>query len=175
MMQAALLWWLFSHFFILSFYSIGSFLVTLPEMYRWIVEGAQLLTPEQFNTAVALGQAAPGPNVLIVYVLGWFVAGPLGAFFTLLGTAIPFSTMAIVVGRTCCHYADSLGVQAYRMGMAPVAIGLLFTTGYTLLGPTPSPMTLLISIVSTLIVWKTKVHMMLLIACGALIGALGLV
>lgn len=175
MTQLALLWWLFGHFFILSFFSIGSFLVTLPEMYRWIVEGAQLLTPEQFNTAVALGQAAPGPNVLIVYVLGWFVAGPVGAFVTLLGTAIPFSTLAIVIGRTCRHYADSLGVQAYRMGMAPVAIGMLFTTGYTLLGPTPSPTVLLISFVSTLLVWKTKVHMMLLIAAGAIIGALGFV
>ena len=93
MILAALAWALFWHFFLFSLMGIGGFMVTVPEVYRWLVTDSGLLSPDAFRSAIALGQASPGPNSLIVWVLGWFVAGPLGALCALLGYTIPFSIL----------------------------------------------------------------------------------
>ena len=174
MIPAALAWALFWHFFLFSLMGIGGFMVTVPEVYRWLVTDSGLLSPDAFRSAIALGQASPGPNSLIVWVLGWFVAGPLGALCALLGYTIPFSTLAVVAGRFFRAHADSLLVRAYRTGMAPVSIALLYATGWTLMGPAPGVAGWLVAGITTLVVWRTRVPMMALIAAGAALGALGL-
>ena len=70
---------IFIHFFCISFLGIGGFIVTLPDIYRWIVAADGLMTPEAFQAAVAIGQASPGPNMIICWAIGWFAMGPAGA------------------------------------------------------------------------------------------------
>ena len=166
---------IFLHFFCISFLGIGGFIVTLPDIYRWIVAAESLMTPEAFQSAVALGQASPGPNMIICWAIGWFAIGPAGAAAALAGTVIPFSTLALIVGRFFAHHAKSLAVRAYRVGMAPVSIALLYATGYTLLAPNLSvPMLALAALTMALICW-TKIPAMVLIAIGGIVGAIGLV
>lgn len=152
MIPASLFAGLFIHFALISIMAIGGFMATLPGMYSYLVDIAALLTPEQFAKTVAFGQSLPGPNMLIAGVLGWAACGPLGALATLSGTAIPFSLIAV----------------------AAVAIGLLFATAYLLLsGDLTNWKSVCWAAVVTLIVWRTKFPLILLIAAGGVLGALG--
>ncbi len=79
---------MFGNFFLISIFAIGGFMASLPGMYSFLVENAQLLTPEQFAATVAFGQSLPGPNVLVAAVLGWAAGGPLGCLATFAGTCL---------------------------------------------------------------------------------------
>ena len=70
---------LFGHFVVLSLLAVGGAITTVPDMHRFIVAEHHWLTDAQFTASIAIAQAAPGPNVLFVAVLGWNVAGPFGA------------------------------------------------------------------------------------------------
>ena len=70
---------LFGHFLVLSLLAVGGAITTAPDMHRYLVVDQRWLSDAQFTASVALAQAAPGPNVLFVAVLGWNVAGALGA------------------------------------------------------------------------------------------------
>lgn len=165
---------LFIHFALLSLIAIGGFMATLPGMYSYLVDSTGLLSPENFAKTVAFGQSLPGPNVLIAAVLGWAAAGPLGALATFSGTAVPFSFIAVLAGRYIRGHASSAFVKAYKAGMAPVAIGLLFATAYLLLGNQLGNWRVLVwASFVTIIVWKTKTPLILLIMIGGFLGVLG--
>lgn len=66
---------LFGHFLVLSLLSVGGAITTAPDMHRYLVVDQGWLNDAQFTASVALAQAAPGPNVLFVAILGWNVAG----------------------------------------------------------------------------------------------------
>ena len=124
---------------------------------------------------MAFGQSLPGPNVLIAAVLGWAAAGPLGCLATFAGTCVPFTLIALYAGRFVRNHADSKNIKAYKAGLAPVAIGLLFATGYLLLqGNLDNYKLLLWAAIVTIIVWKTKFPLILLIAAGGILGVLGI-
>lgn len=174
-MTPALFLLMFGHFFLISIFAIGGFMASLPGMYSFLVESSGLLTPEQFAATVAFGQSLPGPNVLIAAVLGWAAAGPLGCLATFAGTCVPFTLIALYAGRFVRNHADSKNIKAYKAGLAPVAIGLLFATGYLLLqGNLDNYKLLLWAATVTIIVWKTKFPLILLIAAGGILGVLGI-
>ena len=69
---------MFLHFTLLSLLAIGGAITTAPDMQRYVVAERGWLSDAQFTASVALAQAAPGPNVLFVAVVGWNVAGLAG-------------------------------------------------------------------------------------------------
>eukprot|EP01136_Pigoraptor_vietnamica_P012035 Opistho-1_new@3875 len=84
---------LFLHFLMLSLLAIGGAITTAPEMHRWLVGEQHWLTDTQFSSSIAIAQAAPGPNVLFVAVLGWNVAGLNGALAAMAGIMLPSTTL----------------------------------------------------------------------------------
>jgi chromate transporter len=84
------------HYMLLSLMSIGGAISTTTEMHRYLVVEHQWLTQAQFNNAIAIAQAAPGPNVLFVALMGWnvglnagsYAAGVAGVAVTMLGILI---------------------------------------------------------------------------------------
>ena len=76
---------LMGHFLTLSMLSIGGAIATAPDMHRFLVGERGWITDAEFTASIALAQAAPGPNVLFVAVLGWNVGGPLGALAAMAG------------------------------------------------------------------------------------------
>lgn len=168
------LWWdLFQHFLALSLMSIGGAITLVSEMHRRLVTEAGLLSDENFTAAIALAQAAPGPNVLFVGLIGWYSAGMGGALASLVGIMIPSSTLALTASRWVASRRDWLGVQAFQSGMTPVTIGLLLATGWLLAPSVEQPAALLLSAAAALLVWRTKVPLIALVGLGALLGALG--
>lgn len=168
-------WWaLFSHFLTLSLLAIGGALGTAPEMHRVVVGERGWLTDAQFTDSVALAQAAPGPNLLFVVVIGFNVAGLAGALVALVGMLIPSTAVALGASRYAARNRASRGVRAFVAGMAPITLGLLLATGWILLEPVRmQPGSVLLAIASCLVVWRTRLSPVWMVAVGAVVGAFG--
>ncbi len=178
---------LFGHYLLLSLMSVGGAISTSAEMHRYLVEQHHWLTQAQFNESIALAQAAPGPNVLFVALMGWNVglnAGSIGAALlgvavTMLGIMIPSTVLTYVAAQWGHRNRELRAVRAFKQGMAPVVIALLLATSFILgtAGGDSSrdwPLWLL-SLASGLVIWRTRIHLLWVLAAGALLGAMQLV
>lgn len=164
---------LFGHFMALSLMSIGGAITLVPDMHRRLVEQDQLLTDTDFTSSIALAQAAPGPNVLFVAMMGWYAAGLGGALISLIGVMIPSTTVALLAARWVSTRRHWLSVQAFQQGMAPVTVGLLLATGVLLMPPLDAPAAWFTSVVVAMLVWRTRIRLIWLVAAGATLGAMG--
>lgn len=165
---------LFGHFLVLSLLSVGGAITTAPDMHRYLVDEQGWLSDAQFTASIALAQAAPGPNVLFVAVLGWNIAGAMGSFVTLLGMMLPSTTLALWATRWGSRRAQTRYVRAFKAGFAPLTIGLLFATGWVLADPLRVAWPVLAVVAIT--VWlclRTRLGPLWLVAGGMLVGVLG--
>jgi chromate transporter len=183
----------FQHFLSLSLLAVGGAIITAPEMHRFLVDENQWLTEQQFSSSIALAQAAPGPNVLFVALMGWnlglnagagFGGGwysvglsALGLFLSLLGIMLPSSILTYTTTRWAHRHRDNRAVKAFKLGMAPLVIGLLISTGWVLIAShnqieRDGPLWL-VTLASVLLIWRTRIHLLWVIGAGAAIGAMG--
>ena len=187
---------LFGHFLALSLLAIGGAITTAPDMHRYLVNEQHWLDESQFSASIALSQAAPGPNLLFVALLGWHVglyaagAGPApslnlslvlmglaGTLVCMVGILLPSTTLTFVAARWAQRNRDLLAVRAFKAGLAPIVIALLASTGWILVashGPFASHWQLwLLSGLVTLLVWRTRIHLLWLLAAGGVVGWMG--
>lgn len=175
------------HFASLSLMAVGGAIGTAPDMHRYLVGERMWLSDSQFSSSIALAQAAPGPNVLFVALMGWNVglnAGGygfaiLGMAITLIGILLPSTTLTFLAARWGHRNRQLRVVRAFKQGMAPVVVALLIATAWLLSAAHDSPVRdwrlWLLTLVTTLVVWRTRLHLLWIIGLGALLGALGLV
>jgi len=162
------------HFALLSLLAIGGAISLASEMQRYLVVEHGWIDALQFNASIAIAQAAPGPNVLFVALLGWSVAGPLGMVATMAGIIVPSSIISFAVGRLRHARRDALAVQAFSVGLAPLTIGLLAATGWVLALPLAEhPLSIALLPATIVFMLKTERSPLWMIALGALVGALG--
>lgn len=167
---------LFAHFVVLSLLAVGGAITTAPDMQRYLVREQGWLSDAEFTASVALAQAAPGPNVLFVAVLGWNVAGPLGAAVTLAGIMLPSTTLALWATRWGDRRRETLAVRAFTAGLAPLTIALLLSTGWVLTDPARGEPRLMMLVALTVVVMlRWRVGPLWLVAVGMIAGAMGLV
>lgn len=178
---------LFAHYLLLSLMSVGGAISTTSEMHRFLVEQHHWLTQSQFNESIALAQAAPGPNVLFVALMGWHVgmntgsvaAALAGVAVTMLGIMIPSTVLTYAAAQWGHRNRELRSVRAFKQGLSPVVIALLLSTSWILaIAPGTSvehwPLWLL-AFLSGLLLWRTKIHLLWLLVGGALLGAFQLV
>ncbi len=181
---------LFLYYLSLSLLAVGGAIATAPDMHRYLVERNAWLTDPQFNASIAIAQAAPGPNVLFIALLGWNVGinaggpglagwllGALGMAVCMLGVMLPSSLLTWTATRWGHRNRERRSVRAFKQGMAPVVIGLLLATSWVLTRAhgdwtTAWPLWLL-SAVTVVLVWRTKLHLLWMLGAGAAVGALG--
>jgi chromate transporter len=178
---------LFLHYLTLSLLSIGGAITTAPDMHRFLVDQQHWLTDAQFNASIAIAQAAPGPNVLFVALLGWNVGlnaggmltGLLGVLLSLLGILIPSTVLTYVASRWGHRNRELRAVRAFKQGMAPIVVALLMATGWILASANGSSLNdwpvWLVTVATALIVWRTRTHLLWLLGAGALLGWYGLI
>ncbi len=178
---------LFFHYMSLSLLAIGGAITTAPDMHRYLVDQQHWLTDAQFNASIAIAQAAPGPNVLFVALMGWNVGlnaggmltGLLGVLTAMLGILIPSTTLTYLAAQWGHRNRELRGVRAFKQGMAPIVVALLIATGWILAqsnGPELKNWPIwLVTALTALIVWRSKIHLLWLLGAGALLGWFGLV
>jgi chromate transporter len=171
----------------LSLLSVGGAISTAPEMHRYLVDEHHWLTDPQFNASIAIAQAAPGPNILFVALMGWQVGtnsgsiamGLFGVLVTMFGILLPSTTLTYLAAQWGHRNRGLRAVRAFKLGMAPIVIGLLISTGWILTSANNDPSRdwrlWLLTSVAAIIVWRTKVHLLWLLGAGALLGWFGFV
>ncbi|HSG23973.1 MAG TPA: chromate transporter [Azonexus sp.] len=178
---------LFLHYLALSALAVGGVITTAPEMHRYLVDQQHWLSQAQFESSIAIAQAAPGPNIMFVALMGWNLglnAGGslyalLGVMVTMTGILLPSTTLTYLAARWGHQNRDLRSVRAFKLGMGPIVISLLCATGWLISNSHTDvirywPLWLLTA-VTTLVVWRTRLHLLWLIAMGALLGWFGLV
>jgi len=184
---------LWVHFMSLSLLAVGGAITTAPDMHRYLVVEQHWLTDSQFTSSIALAQVSPGPNVLFVALLGWNVGlnaagglgagvvawgyGLLGVLLCMLGIMIPSTTLTFAAARWGHRNRELRAVRAFKQGMAPIVIALLVATGWILASSQGSvqehwPLWL-VTVGAAVLVWKTKLHLLVLLGAGGLLGWLG--
>ena len=168
------LWAMCLHFMLLSVLAIGGAITTTPEMSRYVVGERGWLSDAQFTASVALAQAAPGPNLLFVAVIGWNVAGLAGVAATMIGSLLPSTTLALLATRWGAQHQQLRAVRAFKAGMAPLTIGMLLATGWVLTEPLRGHVaTAGLVAVAVVFILYTRLSPLWPIAIGAVVGALG--
>jgi chromate transporter len=140
-----------------------------------------------------LAQAAPGPNLLFVALLGWHVglnsggglgagwvgwgSALLGVLLSMLGILLPSTTLTFAASRWGHKNRELRAVRAFKQGMAPVVVALMMATGWILTaaqGTSWSHWPLwVLTVAAAILVWRTRIHLLWLLGAGALMGALG--
>jgi len=182
---------MFVHFLSLSLLSVGGTISTAPDMHRFLVDRQHWLSDAQFNASMAIAQSAPGPNVLWVALIGWHVGtnaggmwlGLLGVLIAMAGILIPSTILTYNAAQWGHRNRELRAVRAFKQGMAPIVVALILATSWILaLANTGATKGLLadgpvwlLTAVTCLIVWRTKIHLLWLLGAGALLGWFGLV
>ena len=177
---------LFKHFASISIASVGGPLVMLPAIHHFLVEQQSWLTDAQFRASIVIAQASPGPNVMFVALMGWNIglnAGGFGwaafsAILCMMGILLPSSLLIFVTARWVQKHQNLRAVRAFKLGLSPVVISMMIAAGW-LLATANTTMThdwplWVVAAVAAVIVYRTKVHMLYLLAIGAVLGASGL-
>ena len=189
---------LFMHFMSLSLLAVGGAITTAPDIHRYLVDEQHWLTHYQFTSSVAIAQGAPGPNVMFVALMGWNVgmnaaAGMsptpnmlyavmlalLGVLVTMVGIIVPSATLTFFSSQWAHNNRELRGVRAFKAGLAPLVMSLLVATGWLLTGNHDNcledwPMWALAA-VTTVIVWRTQTHLLVLLSVGAVLGMLKII
>jgi chromate transporter len=109
----------------LSLISVGGFNAVLPEAHRLAVDVHGWMSEERFADLFAIAQAAPGPNLIMVTLLGFQVSGLAGAVVATLAILLPTSILAYIVSRTWTRFREARWRKAIQAGMIPVTVGLI--------------------------------------------------
>ena len=127
---------LFLHYMSLLLMSLGGLLAAAPEMHRYLVVEQRWLSEPQFSTSITIAQAAPGPNILFVALIRWNIglnaggmaSGLLGRALSMIGILLPSTAFTNMATRWVHRNRDMRAVRAFKSGMGPVVVGLVFAT-----------------------------------------------
>jgi len=158
----------------LSLIAFGGANAVLPDMHRQVVEVHGWMTGPELARAFAVAQAAPGPNMLVVGLIGWQVAGPVGLLVATIGMCGPSCLLAWAVARTRERVASTRLVRAAQAGMVPIAIGLVLASGVVLArAVTADGWDLLIFALAALAATATALNPLWILGIAAVAGLIG--
>ena len=167
---------LFLYFLMLAFFAVGGAPSILPEMHRYVVDVHGWLTSTQFVELYTLAQVAPGPNVMYIPLIGWHVAGWAGACATTVAFIAPSVTLTLIVAHLHRRHPTAPFAVALRRGLTFITIGLVFASGWIMMGATSEDWRgYLVTALTVVIVLRASFNPLWLLGAGAAAGMLGLI
>ncbi|HEY9532519.1 MAG TPA: chromate transporter [Burkholderiales bacterium] len=161
------------YFGLLSLISVGGMPAVMPELQRYVVDVKGWLTPGEFLQAFAVGQAAPGPNILIASLIGWKVAGIPGAIVALAAICGPAAVIAWWVAELWERFKDSPWRKAIQKAISPIVVALILSSGVIIATPgAPDWRMWLIAGASAAAMLATKVNPLWMLGGGGVLGVL---
>jgi len=115
-------------FSILSLVAIGGATAIAPEIHRQLVDVLRWMDDAEFANLFALGQVAPGPNIMVLSLVGWKMAGLSGLIVATLATLAPTCALAWITGRFVARYGRTAWFDSVKAGLTPIAIGLVLSS-----------------------------------------------
>ena len=166
-----------SYLLVLSLLAVGGLNGMLPELHRIIVEQEGWLTTQQFSELFALCQAAPGPNSIFISVLGFELAGLLGAFVTTIAFTLPAFFVAYYAMRLWVIMGERRWFHVIRRGLMPITVGLILSSAWFIAHTTAVSVThLFVTAISAYLVhYQRSSPAILILRAGALGGIIELI
>ncbi len=159
----------------LSLLMFGGGPTILPEMQRQVTEVHAWLTPREFAALFALAQASPGPNMLVVALIGWRVAGVAGALVAFGAICAPSSVLTYFAAAAWYRFRDKAWRKVIQVGLVPVTTGLIGAGAVILAATTTLDWrTGLLTGVATVVLTATRIHPLAVLVVGAGVGVSGL-
>lgn len=159
-------------FALLSILAVGGGTAVLPEM-QTILAHQFGIDHTQFVHIYSIGQLAPGPNMLMVLVIGYQIAGLIGAGVVLLSFFLPSSLMCFYMGRLWNRFGESPWRRSIQNALEPISIGLMSSGVYAVAkASVVSSITLGLALVTLYLILRTKINPVLVILFSGGLGAL---
>lgn len=165
---------IFLFFSSLSLASVGGGNTVIPDIHREAVLMRHWLSDAEFAAAFAIAQAAPGPGSLLSALVGWKAAGWLGAIVATAAMYGPSCLLTYFACRLWLRFRDSRWLIALEKGLAPIAIGLIFASGWVVAQEVShGAMSYLFTAAAAWIVACTKINPFIIMGIAALAGLAG--
>lgn len=160
----------------LSLLAVGGVTAILPEVHRVAVDVHHWMTDAQFKDFFAIAQAAPGPNMLIVTLIGWHAAGLAGALVATAALCVPCCVLTYFAARVWQRFRGTRWQRAVQAGLAPIAVGFVLATGYLLTrGAHPGWAAYAVTGGTAAFLLWTRINPLWLFAAAGVLGLAGLV
>jgi chromate transporter len=158
----------------LSLLAVGGGNAIIPEMHRIAVGVMNWMTDKQFADSFAVAQLSPGPNMMIVALIGYHVAGLPGAGVATVSMCAPSCTLAFVVSRVWDRFKHARWRVAVQGGLVPLSIGLIAASAFVLARATDHSLAAgLLTAVTAAVAFATRLNPLWIFGAGALIGLFG--
>jgi chromate transporter len=159
----------------LSMLAFGGGNSVLPEMQRQMVEVHRWMSAQDFSALFALAQAAPGPNLMIVPLLGWHVAGWQGLLVSSVAKFLPSAILTTIVMRIWGRFKDAPWRRAVQAGLAPVTVGLVASSAALISKASDGSWGLAaITLLGAALTLRFRLHPLWILVGSGLAGFLGL-
>ena len=169
-MNDATLTRLAGHFALMSLFAIGGANSAVPEMQRVAVEVEHWMTARQFTGLFSLAQLAPGPNVIIVTLIGYQAAGLLGALVATLAMCGPSCLFAFYIGRISERMKGEVWT-AVQSGLLPISIGLIAASGFVVASAAAhNAAAVLVTVFAAVLCSARRLNPLWIFAAAALLG-----
>lgn len=160
----------FTHLSVLAF---GGGNAILPEMQYQVVTVHHWMTAEQFSSLFAMAQAAPGPNMMIVPLIGWHVAGPSGLLVTSLAKFVPSSIITICALKFWQRFKDHPLRARFEHALKPITVGLVLVSAWMIADASAQNILLVIIVIVTAFLGLSKkIHPLWVMLLGASLGVI---
>lgn len=165
---------LFGYFALLSLFAVGGANAAIPEMHRIAVEVMHWMSDRQFADMFAIAQLSPGPNVIIVTLIGYHVAGFAGAAVATGAMCGPTCLVAFFVARVWDRFKDARWRIAIQSGLVPVSLGLIGASAFVLARAADNNVYAgALTAITAIIVFATRINPLWIFAAGGILGLSG--
>ena len=159
-------------FGLLSLLAVGGGTAVLPEMQTLLAHqfGIDHL---RFVHIYSIGQIAPGPNMLMVLVIGFQVAGLVGAGVVLLSFFLPSSILCFYAGRIWNRFGESPWRRTIQNALEPISVGLMASGVYAVgKASIVSSLTAGLALITLYLILRTKINPVIVILGSGLVATL---
>ena len=163
-------------FGLMSLFAVGGANAAIPEIHRIAVDVRHWMSDTQFADVYAISQLSPGPNVLIVTLIGYHVAGLIGALVATLAMCGPTAMLAYYVSRFLKRSASSRWPAIIQASLVPLSIGLMGASGLILAQAADrSWAAVVVTAVAAVLGFATRLNPLWLLLAGGVLGFTGIV
>jgi len=170
------IWSLISTFGLMSLFAVGGANAAIPEMHRIAVDVHHWMSDRQFADIYAISQLSPGPNVLIVTLIGYAVAGFCGAIVATLAMCVPTAVLAYYVSRLLRRQTKSPWPAIIQSALVPLSIGLMAASALIVAQAADTNWTaVVLTLAVASVAFTTRLNPLWLLLAGGLLGFVGLI
>ena len=163
-------------FALMSLFAIGGANSAVPEIHRFAVDVQHWMTDPQFSDIFGLAQLTPGPNVMVVTLIGYHVAGLAGALVATLAMCGPTAILAYHVSRLLQRSSHSRWPAIIQAALVPLSIGLMAASCLILARTSDQNwIAVLITVAAAALAFATRLNPIWMLAAGGILGFAGVI